>query len=161
MTSEDLRASVLPSLDAHDDSVANTAPDVLDCLHDSSPDSVPETVMSEVSETLGAEPAFDEDLVTHQLDELLLALVGLCDSETHGTGLMDSTEQAFGVQPSPGTVYPRLHEFEDEGVLMCHELVQTKQYSIADRDAAADYLRDAMIRHLAIGLFLDAALDAV
>lgn len=161
MTSDDLRASALPPLDAHDDSVANAAPDILDCLHDSSPDGIPETVMSEVADTIGTEPAFDEELVTHQLDELLLALVGLCDSETHGTGLMEATERAFGVQPSPGTVYPRLHEFEAEDVLTCHELVQTKQYSIADEDAVEDYLRDAMYQHLAIGLFLDAALDAV
>jgi len=161
MTSDDLRASALPSLDAHDDSVASAAPDILDRLHDSPRDGTPEAVLAEITDALDTEPTFDEELVTHRLDEILLALVGLCDNGTHGTGLMETTERTFGVQPSPGTVYPRLHEFEAEDVLTRHELVQTKQYSIADEDAVEDYLRRAMYQHLAIGLFLDAALDAV
>lgn len=161
MTSDDLRASALPSLDAHDDGVASAAPDILDRLHDSQRDGTPEAILSEIADTLGVEPEFDEELVTHQLDEILLALVGLCENETHGTGLMEATERTFDVQPSPGTVYPRLHEFEAEDVLMRHELVQTKQYSIADQGAVEDCLRRAMYQHLAIGLFLDAALDAV
>ena len=117
MTSDDLRASGLPPLDAHDDSVAGAAPDILDRLHGSQRDGTPEAVLSDITETLGVTPTFDEELVTHQLDEILLALVKLCDNETHGTGLMEATERTFGVQPSPGTVYPRLHEFQAEDVL--------------------------------------------
>jgi DNA-binding PadR family transcriptional regulator len=37
------------------------------------------------------------------------------DDGTHGTGLMDDMAQLFDVQPSPGTVYPRLHDLESDG----------------------------------------------
>lgn len=103
----------------------------------------------------------DEEVVTQSLDEILLALIALRDDETHGTGLMEDMARIFDVQPSPGTVYPRLHDLEADGTLERHDLVQTKQYSI-DEEAVADRLIErAMYQHIAIGLFLDAARDAV
>jgi DNA-binding PadR family transcriptional regulator len=100
------------------------------------------------------------EVVTPSLDGILLALVQLRDDGTHGTGLMEDVEQLFGVEPSPGTVYPRLHDLESGGTLTRHDLVKTKQYAISDEDAATDEIERAMYQHLAVGLFLQAALDS-
>jgi hypothetical protein len=102
-----------------------------------------------------------EEVVTQSLDEILVALIALRDDETHGTGLMEDMARVFDVQPSPGTVYPRLHDLKADGTLMRHDLVQTKQYSVDDDDAADRLIERAMYQHLAVGLFLHAARDAV
>ena len=105
--------------------------------------------------------AVDNGLVTESLDEILLAMIASSSNETHGTGLMEELERQFDVQLSPGTVYPRLHELEADGTLEVHELVQTKQYSISDRSAAKSQIERAVQQHLALGMFLQAALDAM
>ena|GEM_PF-756435 len=134
---------------------------------DSSPDRtsrdpVPEALLSSVGEELAdGSTAIDESLVTESLDEILLALIASSNDETHGTGLMDELDRLFDAQLSPGTVYPRLHELDSEGLLEMHELVQTKQYSISDDPAARDRIERAVYRHLAIGMFLHASLDDV
>jgi len=46
-------------------------------------------------------------------------------------------------------------------VLSRHELVRTKQHAIDDRSTARNRVESAMHQHLAIGLFLAAALEAV
>jgi hypothetical protein len=121
--------------------------------------------MSQVGSTLFEDDQeqvpVDEELVTQSLDEILLALVALRDDETHGTALMEDMATLFDVRPSPGTVYPRLHDLDDGGLLGRHDLVQTKQYALADESSAASSIEDAMYQHLAVGLFLHAALDAV
>lgn len=109
----------------------------------------------------GDELAVAEEVVTQSLDEILLALIALRDDETHGTGLMEDMARVFDVQPSPGTVYPRLHDLEADGTLARHDLVQTKQYSVDDESAADGKIERAMYQHLAVGLFLHAARDAV
>jgi len=121
--------------------------------------------MSQVGTTLfdddREQVAVAEELVTQSLDEILLALIALRDDETHGTGLMEDMATLFDVRPSPGTVYPRLHDLDESDVLARHDLVQTKQYAIDDEPSAAETIEDAMYQHLAVGLFLHAALDAV
>jgi hypothetical protein len=121
--------------------------------------------MSSVADDLLDEDVGDiavrEEVVTQSLDEILVALIALRDDETHGTGLMEDMARLFDVEPSPGTVYPRLHDLESDGTLTRHDLVQTKQYSICDDDAAESTLESAMYQHLTVGLFLHAALDAV
>jgi DNA-binding PadR family transcriptional regulator len=121
--------------------------------------------MSSVADDLLDEDVGDiavrEEVVTQSLDEILVALIALRDDETHGTGLMEDMVRLFDVEPSPGTVYPRLHDLESDGTLTRHDLVQTKQYSISDDDAAESTLERAMYQHLAVGMFLHAALDAV
>ncbi|MFB6171586.1 MAG: helix-turn-helix transcriptional regulator [Haloarculaceae archaeon] len=102
---------------------------------------------------------FDEEMVKGSLDELLLLLVGLREDGTHGKGLMDDLSTLFDAQLSPGTVYPRLHELEEEDLLEMHELVRTKEYHVDDREAAREEIAAAMRQHLAIGLFLQTALD--
>ncbi|NLV08802.1 PadR family transcriptional regulator [Halomicrobium sp. HM KBTZ05] len=123
-------------------------------------DGVPETLLSSVGEALAdGDAAIDESLVTESLDEILLALIASSTDQTHGTELMDELERCFDAQLSPGTVYPRLHELDSEGLLEMHELVQTKQYSISDDPAARERIERAVYQHLAIGMFLHASLD--
>lgn len=103
--------------------------------------------------------AFDEETVKSDLDELLITLVGMRDSETHGKGLIEDISTLFDATLSPGTVYPRLHDLEEDGVLEMQELVRTKEYRIGDREASREKVADAMRQHLALGFFLYSALD--
>ncbi|MES3517929.1 MAG: helix-turn-helix transcriptional regulator [Natronomonas sp.] len=102
---------------------------------------------------------FDERLTKNSLDELLVLLVALRGEKTHGKGLMEDLDELFDAQLSPGTVYPRLHELEDEEILEMHELVRTKEYRIGDEFAASSRLEEAMYQHLALGLIFHNALE--
>ncbi|MFB6308654.1 MAG: PadR family transcriptional regulator [Haloarculaceae archaeon] len=132
----------------------NPSPGSIDCT--TLPDRRVASVAAEVSD---GSASVADDLVTQSLDAILLALIAVSDEQTHGTGLMDELDRLFDADLSPGTVYPRLHELEADGVLNRHDLVQTKQYSISDDDAAEDLIERAAREHLAISLFLHAALE--
>lgn len=118
-------------------------------------------VVDEVTERLFAERSFEfeEELVKHSLDELLLVLVALRDGETHGKGLMDDLAELFDARLSPGTVYPRLHELEEDDTLEMHELVRTKEYRIDDTEAARECIETEMRQHLALGFVFYSALE--
>lgn len=120
----------------------------------------PEQVLASVMDRLAVEEsfAFDDEVVKQNLDEILIALISLRDG-THGKALIDDLSRLFDAQLSPGTVYPRLHDIEDEDVLSMHELVRTKEYSVEDADAARDRIERAMHHHLALGLFLHDSLS--
>jgi len=126
-------------------------------------DRSPAEVLSAVADDVhdGAERSLPAGLVTQHLDEILVALIALRNDETHGSGLMEELAACFDVEPSPGTVYPRLHDLDADGTLSRHDLVQTKQYAIADDERAETLLERAMHRHFVLGLFLRAARDAV
>jgi hypothetical protein len=102
---------------------------------------------------------FTEETVKANLDEILIMLVALRESQTHGKGLMEDLERVFGAELSPGTVYPRLHALEEEGVLQVQELVRTKEYRIDDPELCRERVEEAMRQHLALGFFFKAALD--
>jgi DNA-binding PadR family transcriptional regulator len=104
--------------------------------------------------------AFGESYVKTSLDELLLSLVGLRDSDTHGKQLLDDLASEFDTVLSPGTVYPRLHGLCDSEVLEQRELVKTKEYTLADEDAARKQVAEAARQHLALGMVFHAALEA-
>ncbi|WP_336133429.1 helix-turn-helix transcriptional regulator [Natronomonas amylolytica] len=104
---------------------------------------------------------FEEDLVKHSLEELLLVLVALRDADTHGKGLMDDLSTLFDARLSPGTVYPRLHDLEDEEILEMHELVRTKEYRIDDAEAAREQIQAAMRQHLTLGFVFYSALQDI
>ena len=119
-----------------------------------------------IAETAGAlydEDALDVDdgLVKESLPELLVLLVGLRESDAHGKGVMKDVNRFFGTQLSPGTVYPTLHELDEEGVLEMRELVQTKEYSVGDETAARERLETAMRQHLALGVVFERALEEI
>jgi len=103
----------------------------------------------------------DHGLVTQSLEELLLMLVGLRTNDASGKGIMEDLDRFLGVQPSPGTVYPTLHDLEERGLLDVHELVQTKEYLIDDEGAAADALREAARQHRAMGQLFQRALEDI
>lgn len=129
--------------------------------HDAaSRDAIPESLLASVIDDVAdGDCAVDDGLVTHSLDEILLAIIASSDDQTHGTGLMESLSRLFDAQLSPGTVYPRLHDLEADDTLSVHELVQTKQYSIDDSETAASRIEAAAYRHFVIGMFLHASLD--
>ncbi|WP_254840677.1 PadR family transcriptional regulator [Natronomonas marina] len=130
---------------------------------DAEPAARTEAVVEETAATLydGDSLSIEEGLVKESLPNLLTALVELRRSETHGKGVMEDLERFFGVDLSPGTVYPVLHDLEEGGLLSVHELVQTKEYSIDDGDAARQRLEDAMGQHLALGLVFRRALEGL
>jgi DNA-binding PadR family transcriptional regulator len=104
--------------------------------------------------------SFGESYVKTSLDELLLSLVGLRASDTHGKQLLDDLASEFDTVLSPGTVYPRLHGLCDGDVLEQRELVKTKEYTLAGGDAARRQVAEAARQHLALGMVFHAALEA-
>ena len=100
---------------------------------------------------------FDESVVKASLDDILLVLVALRDTDTHGKGIMEDVEAVFDADLSPGTVYPRLHKLEDEGLLRVQELVRTKEYRVDDREAVLNHIEKTMQQHLVLGALLYAA----
>jgi len=121
----------------------------------------PQGLLEESLESIDVdgEFSFDESIVKHSLDELLLVLVAIHADGTHGKQLMDDLARLFDARLSPGTVYPRLHDLEAEDTVCVHEMVRTKEYTVEDTAGAKSRVRDAMNQHLAVGLFLQHALD--
>ena len=122
-----------------------------------------EEIVADVREQLSGEQAFrfDEDLIKESLDDLLLVLIALKDGGAHGKGLMGDLANHFDAHLSPGTVYPRLHDLEEKGLLEVHELVKTKKYSIADTERARRRIEQTLQHHIAIGSVFQASLDEI
>jgi hypothetical protein len=100
---------------------------------------------------------FDEPVVKENLDDILLFLVALRDSDTHGKQLMEDLSWLFDARLSPGTVYPELHDLDGDDLLMVHEKVRTKEYKVADDEELRRQLRTAVRQHLALALVLSTA----
>ncbi|UHQ98426.1 PadR family transcriptional regulator (plasmid) [Natrinema zhouii] len=100
---------------------------------------------------------FHEATIKENLEEVLLMLITL-HGETHGKQLLSDLTYFFDVQLSPGTVYPSLHNLEEEDLLNLHAMVRTKEYSIANEDEVCAIIEQTMIQHLAFGLLLYAFL---
>ena len=117
-------------------------------------------IVSEVDSTLfDGGFSFREDRIKGSLDELLVMLAAVRSSETHGKRLIDDLDEEFDTKLSPGTVYPRLHDLCDDGLLERRELVRTKEYTIEDETAARDTVASAARQHLALGLAFGTALE--
>jgi len=125
------------------------------------PEQRSEVILDDVVETLfdGRGFRFDDYVVKENLDVVLLLLIAHRSSDTHGKGLMGDLANVFDARLSPGTVYPQLHELEEEGLLEVQELVRTKEYLVDDEEALAERVTAAMEQHLTLGLFLRAALS--
>lgn len=115
-----------------------------------------EELVEDVVTSVGADAsfAFDDKLVAHSLDELLLAIIAKRDRDTNGNALIRVLEELFDSRVSPGTVYPALHDMDDEDLLEMFELVRSKEYRIADSGGATARMEAAAQQHLALGLFL-------
>lgn len=96
---------------------------------------------------------FEEDIVKENLDEILLMLISL-RGETHGKELISDLTRLFDAQLSPGTVYPSLHQLEEEDVLKMHKKVRTKEYAIDDEREVRETVERTMVQHLAFGFLL-------
>lgn len=133
--------------------------------HEISPESTANTsgeLDDLLAETIDALPVedveFEDELVKGNLEELLLVLITLHDG-THGDELLSDLTRHFETTLSPGTVYPALHELEEADLLSMHAKVRTKEYSIADEEAARAAIEQTMIQQLAFGLLLSAFLS--
>jgi hypothetical protein len=124
------------------------------------PDQALEPVLDRVFDGLFDDEAagLDEETVKTNLDEILLLLIAGRSSDRHGKALIGDLQTVFDAHLSPGTVYPRLHDLEEEGTLRVQPLVRTKEYEVADEAAMVERVEGAMRQHLAMGLFLRAAL---
>lgn len=127
------------------------------------PEQESEVILDEVATTLfdDGEFSFDDETVKSNLEEILLLLVAHRRSDSHGKGLMGDLAAVFDTRLSPGTVYPRLHELEDEGALEVHELVRTKEYRVNDEEKLRERVESAMEQHLALGYFMQSALASL
>jgi len=118
-----------------------------------------EPVLEEIAVILELEElTLEEAIIKQNLDELLLVLL-ILHEESHGDELLTEIADSFDVRLSPGTLYPRLHDLEEQGVLSMHTKVRTKEYSIVDQDVVRDRLEATMVQHLAFGMLLYAGLE--
>jgi len=120
-----------------------------------------EVILEQVLDTLFEESGFKfkESTVKENLNEILLVLIAHRSSDTHGKSLMGDLTAIFDTRLSPGTVYPQLHELEDDGLLNVQELVRTKEYQVNDEKELAKRVSVAMEQHLVLGLLFQAALS--
>lgn len=125
------------------------------------PDQPLEPVLGRVLDGLfdDGEARLDEQMVKENLDEILLLLIAARESDRHGKALIGDLTTVFDAHLSPGTVYPQLHELDELDILDVKPLVRTKEYEIADEEAMTDRIESAMRQHLAMGMFLRAALS--
>ncbi|MWV40503.1 MULTISPECIES: helix-turn-helix transcriptional regulator [Natrialba] len=115
-----------------------------------------------LSEVDGALPTdevrFDDAIVKENVEEILLMLIAFRE-ESHGEQLISDVARFFETELSPGTIYPSLHDLEEEDVLSMHAKVRTKEYSVADEEFVRSTLERSMIQHLAFGLLMYAYLS--
>jgi DNA-binding PadR family transcriptional regulator len=107
---------------------------------------------------LGTQFPFEEAIIKENLEAILLGLISVRRG-AHGKRLINDLSDFFDAQLSPGTVYPRLHDLEAAGVLRVHELVRTKEYTIADETRARRRIERAMGQHFALGAVFRSSLE--
>lgn len=73
----------------------------------------------------------DNKHVIAQLDEIILLLIAI-RGEASGKELCQDLQRLFGADLSPGTVYPRLTELTETGLLDMRELARRKVYSLSE-----------------------------
>ena len=95
----------------------------------------------------------ERSFASEYLDELIIAVLFRCE-EANGMDIIREFTHRFGVQFSPGTVYPHLHSLEEEGVLARRECVQTKEYRIDDPEAARARLTSVLSQLTCLESFL-------
>ena len=100
----------------------------------------------------------DRSFASEYLDELIIAILFRHD-EANGMDIIREFSHLFGVQFSPGTVYPHLHSLEEEGILECRECVQTKEYRIVDEQTARAYLESTLAQLSCLRDFLAGGLE--
>jgi DNA-binding PadR family transcriptional regulator len=100
--------------------------------------------------------ADEGDIVAH-LDMVLLLLIAV-RGEVCGKELLQDLRRTFGVDLSPGTVYPHLSDLQDSGELTSRELKQRKLYSLADERDVLNDIKEKLNRQIVSRLVLKALL---
>ena len=80
-------------------------------------------------------------------EPLMVALVAL-EGPVSGDDILKHPVAEKANIRSPATVYKPLHDLHDRGILDRDDLVQSKRYTIGDRQAAAEVLQGAINAHL-------------
>ena len=91
--------------------------------------------------------------VIAQLDEIILLLIAT-RGKASGKELCQDLQRLFGADLSPGTVYPRLTDLREDGLLDMHELTRRKVYSIADSEQIDEHVAQGMDQLLTFSLVL-------
>lgn len=113
-----------------------------------------DAILSHVSEAVPAgELPIDEEIVKANLETIVMLLIDLRGG-SHGKQVIADITDLFGVQLSPGTLYPVLHELEDDGLLTMHEKAKTKEYHLADDEAATQETTERILSHTSFGYLL-------
>lgn len=95
--------------------------------------------------------------VIAQLDEILLQLI-MTREMACGKELTQDLRCLFGVDLSPGTVYPHLSDLADEGILDVTEMKSQKVYTIDDMSGTFDRIETAVDRQVIFSLVMKALL---
>jgi len=128
----------------------HSGPGVAPDSPDSGSESGEPTSVESVFAGPGTDFSFDDAIIKENLETVLLGLISVRGG-AHGKALMVDLSRFFDAELSPGTVYPRLHALEAEGLLQVHELVRTKEYTIDDETRVRERIERAMSQHLALG----------
>lgn len=124
-------------------------------------DQAADAILEEVVQGTISDEGFEfaDETVKDNLNSVLLTLVAGRSADSNGKHLMDDLGRAFDSDLSPGTVYPKLHDLEEAGLLEKHELVRTKEYDIADAERFRERITEQMRQHLALGMYFHHALE--
>jgi hypothetical protein len=100
---------------------------------------------------------FDAGIVKQNLDDIALMAAVLGPEGVYGKELLEAMTRAFGHPLSPGTVYPVLHELNDDELFQQDQSGKSKSYTVLDEAAVAPRLQDAASQHLVLGTMLERA----
>lgn len=125
------------------------------------PEQHSEVLLDRVLTSLSYEPefGFQESVVKDNLEDVLLLLVSLRSANTNGKSLMGDLTAIFDTHMSPGTIYPQLHDLEEQGLLRSQELVRSKEYLVDDDEQVIERLSASMEQHMVLSMLYKAALE--
>ncbi len=91
--------------------------------------------LSSIAEELFTKEDLKKRIKDWSLDELFLLIIANRDG-ANGKELTEDLERLFDIHLSSSTVYPRLHQMEEDGVLWKEEHIRTKEYHLEDEEEA-------------------------
>ncbi len=97
-----------------------------------------------ISKELFTEESLKKSLKGWCLEEVLLSLIEIKEGSS-GKELMSFLNDLFLLDLSSSTVYPRLHNLEEQGILKVHEHIRTKEYLIEDDRKTDEMIKDKII----------------
>ncbi|MFO7791879.1 MAG: response regulator [Candidatus Saliniplasma sp.] len=98
-----------------------------------------------ISNELFVEDSLKSSVKDWCLEEILLLLIRIKEGST-GKDLMSFLNDLFVMDLSSSTVYPKLHDLEDQGVLKVQEHIRTKEYIVEDYKKAEEIVKDKIMQ---------------